>query len=138
MEVNSLYTSFSVAPVVPTAAPSALANAVDTILPPGSQSVAPVGATSSSGATDQQQTSNGQSQGAPADPAGQTPVVAKFTRDAATNALVFMEIDAQTQAVIVQFPDEQLLKLRSYVAEMQRRDAAAQKSIPGANLTKTM
>jgi len=138
MEVNSLYSSFAVTPPVSNAPASALANSVDTLLPQGSQSVAPVASTASGNAADGQSTLPDQAQQGQVDIPGQTPSVAKFTRDSATNTLVFVEINPQTQAVIVQFPDEQLLKLRSYVAEMQRREEAAQQSIPGTHVTKTM
>ena len=137
MEVSSLYRNFAVTPAVLTAPPSAVADSADTLLPQGSQSVAPVAASSSLDATDNGSNAGGQSQSSPSAIPGQTPTVARFTRDASTNALVFMEIDPQTQSVIVQFPDEQSLKVRSYLAEMQRREEAAQQSIPGSHVTKT-
>ncbi len=137
MEVNSLYSSFTVPVPVPTAPASALAGAIDTVLPQGSQSVAPIAASASSGAADGRNPSGGQPQQPPANAPGQTPTVGQFTRDSQTNSLVFVEIDPETQAVILQFPDEQLLKLRSYVSAIQLREEAAQQSIPGAFVTKT-
>jgi hypothetical protein len=100
--------------------------------------VAPVGATSASGATDNGSNAGGQSSSPSAEIPGQPSTVAKFTRDASTNTLIFMEIDPQTEAVVVQFPDEQSLKLKSYLAEMQRREEATQQSSPGSTVTKTM
>jgi hypothetical protein len=138
MEVNSLYRSFVVAPTVLSAPVSAVTDSVDTLLPQGSQSVAPVGAVSTAGATDNGSGAGGQSQASSSDTPGQSQTVAKFTRDAATNTLVFMEVDPQTQAVVVQFPDEQSLKLKSYLAEVQRHEESTQKSSPGSGITKTL
>jgi type II secretory pathway component GspD/PulD (secretin) len=136
MEVSSLYSSFTVSQPVISAPPSAVANSVDTVLPQGSQSVAPVGAGEATGGTGNG--ASGLPQPALPDQPGQAPTIAKFTRDPSTNALVFMAIDPQTQAVVMQFPDEQLLKLKSFIAEMQRREQAAHQSTPGAMITKTM
>jgi hypothetical protein len=133
MEVSSLSRGYVVTPPVVTAPVSATANSVDTVLPQGSQSVAPVGASSDGPSTDSG-SGGGQSQSSIP---GQSSSVAVFTRDASTNTLVFMEIDPQTEAVIVQFPDEHSLKVKSYLAEVQRRDDAAQKSSPGAHIVKT-
>ncbi len=137
MELTSLYRNFVVTPAVLTAPASAVADSVDTLLPQGSQSVAPVAASSSLDQTENGSTAGGQPHSPTPGLPGQTPTVAVFTRDTATNALVFMEINPQTQAVIVQFPDERSLKLRSYLAEMQRRAEAAQQSSPGSHVAKT-
>jgi hypothetical protein len=133
MEVSSLSRGYTAIQPVVTAPVSATANSVDTLLPQGSHSVAPIGASSDGPAT------GGGSGGGQAQSSvpGQSSTVAVFTRDASTNTLVFMEVDPQTEAVIVQFPDEHSLKVKSYLVEVQRREEAAQKSSPGSNIAKT-
>ncbi len=137
MEVGSGYTTFPVTVAVPVAPQSALTGSVDTLLPQGSQSVAPIGASASAGQTEQQPTGNGAPSGSVPDSSTAATTVAKFTRDPSTNSLVFMEIDPQTEQVVLQFPDEQALKLKSYLAEIQRRENAFQRATPGTLLAKT-
>lgn len=133
MEVNVLYRGLSILPVAPGVSASATADAVATELVPGSHSVAPVGASDGTAASDD---GSGQRQDPSHLHAEPPPRVTKFSRDTSTNALVFMEIDPRTQDVIVQFPDEQLLKLKSYLAEMQRHEVAAHQSSPGQVVAK--
>jgi type II secretory pathway component GspD/PulD (secretin) len=137
MEVSSLYSNFAVTPSAPAAQASAISGSIGTILPQGSQSVAPVAAGSATASTTGRATPSNPPQSKPTDGSGQPATVAQFTRDSSSNALVFVEIDAQTQAVIVQIPDEQILKLRTYIAEMQRREEVAQQITPGSRVAKT-
>ncbi|MFX8856426.1 hypothetical protein ABTM81_19485, partial [Acinetobacter baumannii] len=74
--------------------------------------------------------------GASQPPPDQTLRVTRFTRDTATNTLVFMEVNPKSDTVISQFPEEQVLKLKSYLAEVQRHEDAERKSIPGQVVAK--
>ena len=139
MDVSSLYRVISVAPVTPRAVPVATADSVDTMLPQATQSVAPVAPGEAVGSTGAETHGNGGQGGGAAHPGGTgEKVVSGFDRDTSTGAMVFKAVDSSSGTVIVQFPDEQLLKLRSYLAEMARREGASKQSQPGSHLEKTM
>lgn len=66
--------------------------------------------------------------------------------DKDANMLVFRTIDTSTGKVVRQFPDDLILKLRSFAREMQRaqdeadaksRDGAAGQNAPGAHVMKS-
>ncbi|MDR3375372.1 MAG: flagellar protein FlaG [Ancalomicrobiaceae bacterium] len=120
MDVSALYRSFTVSPVQPTYVAAPVADAVDTILPQSSQSVGAAGSSASNGsATEEAKTG----QSAAGDTTSEAPPLkARFERDASSNTIVFQEIDSRSEQVILQVPDEQLLKLRNYIAEMKRRE----------------
>ena len=121
MDVSALYRSFTVSPVQPTYVASPMADAVDTILPQSSQSVGAAGSPASNGwSTDEAKTG----QSTPGEPTNEAPPLkGRFERDSSSNTIVFQEIDSRTEQVILQVPDEQLLRLRNYIAEMKRREA---------------
>jgi hypothetical protein len=112
---------------------SASAGAVGTELQLGSQSVAPVAAGERAATTDTATDGQG---GSAQSTQGQSGTVAQFTRDASTNTLVFMEVDPKTETVVMQFPEEQILKLKSYLAEVARHEDAERKSVPGQIVAK--
>ncbi|MDR3488367.1 MAG: flagellar protein FlaG [Bradyrhizobium sp.] len=120
MDVSALYRNFTVSPVQPVSAVSPVAGAVDTILPQSSQSVGAAGSSASSGSS----TDEAKSGPLTGDSAGSEPTSLKgrFSRDSATSTMVFQAIDSRTEQVVLQVPDEQLLKLRTFIAEMKRRE----------------
>ena len=138
MEVTSLYRSFTVVAPTPRVAPAAATDAVDTILPQASRSVAPVAPADASASGDQ--STRGQGNPPPAQPAPATTDKTQvlFQRDASTETMVFMELDKNSNTVVMQYPDEQLLKLKSYLAEMARREGASRQQEPGTRLEMTM
>ena len=142
MEVSSLYRVISVPPPTPRATPAATADSVDTFLPQATQSVAPVARTEPTSAplSDPPEAPKPRvGQDAAAGLSGQSNgTSAGFDRDSSTGTMVFKEVESGTGTVVMQFPDEQLLKLRSYLAEMTRREEASKQSAPGTHMTKTM
>jgi hypothetical protein len=130
VDVGSFYRGVTAAPGV---AASVAVDAVSTDLTPGSQSVAAVTPGDTGNTT--RNSSEGQG-GASQPPPDQTLRVTRFTRDTATNTLVFMEVNPKSDTVISQFPEEQVLKLKSYLAEVQRHEDAERKSIPGQVVAK--
>ncbi len=130
MDVASFYRGVTAAPGV---AASIAVDAVTTDLTPGSQSVAPV----IPGDTGNTTRNSTEGQGGPQHQATeQTPRVTRIARDTATNTLVFMEVNPTSDTVIAQFPEEQVLKLKSYLAEVQRHEEAERKSSPGQVVAK--
>lgn len=132
MDVGSIYRGVTNLPGV---AASSAVDAVSTDLTPGSQSVAPVVPGDTGNSTRSSTDGQGGSSPQSTEP---NQNVARFTRDPATNTLVFMEVDPRSETVIVQFPEEQVLKLKSYLAEVQRHEDAERKSSPGQVIEKVM
>lgn len=130
VDVASFYRGVTTAPGV---AASVAVDAVGTDLTPGSQSVAAVTPGDTGNST--RNSTEGQG-GASQQPPEQTQRVTRFTRDSATNTLVFMEVNPKSDTVISQFPEEQVLKLKSYLAEVQRHEEAERKSMPGQMVAK--
>lgn len=130
MDVGSFYRGVTAAPGV---AASVAVDAVSTDLTPGSQSVAAVAPGDTGNST--RNSTEGQG-GTSHQPPDQVQKVARFTRDPATNTLVFMEVNPKSETVISQFPEEQVLKLKSYLAEVQRHEDAERKTSPGQVIAK--
>lgn len=131
MDVGSFYRSVTAAPGI---AASVASDAVSTDLAPGSQSVAPVSPGDTGNKT--RNPTEGQGGAATRQTPDQVPRVTRFTRDPTTNTLVFMEVNPRSDTVIAQFPEEQVLKLKSYLAEVQRHEDADRKSSPGQVVAK--
>lgn len=49
---------------------------------------------------------------------------ARFTRDAATDELLFQVVDMRKDEVVFQLPDEKILRMRAFYQEQEKRSAA--------------
>lgn len=131
MDVSVQYSSFSGDLIRPVIVPAQPTGAAETIVPQSIQSGAAAGsavspAPSSEGAdlglgTGQQGTAKHAT-------AAVAPLIGQYQRDITTDAMVYQEIDGLSKQVVLQVPDEHLLKLRNYVAELKRREDVSRHS----------
>jgi hypothetical protein len=59
-----------------------------------------------------------------------------YVRDAESNALVYQIVDQRTGDIVVQIPDEVVIKARAFAREIAASQAANQAAIPGSAIEK--
>ncbi len=59
-----------------------------------------------------------------------------YVREAESNALVYQVVDPQTGDVVIQIPDEVVIKARAYAREVAASQAANQAAVPGSAIEK--
>jgi hypothetical protein len=139
MDASVLYRSFSGA-AIPLRPASALGDgAVDTLLPTSSQSVGAIVASDGTAQTGEQSPGNQGSTKGQGQPSGQPDnwITGKFERDAASNTMVYMELNSRSGEIVAEVPDASVLKVRAYIAELERRRQDENQSASGNRLTKT-
>lgn len=115
METSATFRSYSVLPIIARAPQSPVASSVATVLPQTTQSVAPsVDAHASKSRSDQRGFGSPKS-------TSNSEMKRSIERDTPTGTLVYKVINPRSDEVVVQVPEERVLRLRAYFAEMAER-----------------